>query len=293
MTKDIPNFRRGTTASKCLEQALAYAAVGLRPIPLKVQSRKPLKRWPDLASVDPDVVRRLFAKAFFADGVAIVTGHGLFVIDADRGHDGDVDGVAALARIATEHGGLPPGPICRTPRGGLHFYFSAPIGRVRNSAGVLARGVDVRGERGMALAPPSAGYEWEVSPLDVAVPAAPNWLVSLVAPTPVRHRMPFGNSLIVANVPAYVQTALDREVAKVANCQEGARMQTLNRVGFVIGGFVGTGLLDERLAIARLLEAATICGLVRDDGFERVERSILKALADGAAKNPRSLPVGV
>lgn len=55
-----------------------------------------------------------------------------------------------------------------TPSGGLHFYFKAGSeSHLRNSAGLLAEGVDVRGEGGYIGLPPSLPslhldeYQWE------------------------------------------------------------------------------------------------------------------------------------
>ncbi len=79
--------------------------------------------------------------------VAIATGaiSGLVVIDID-GPDGE-------ASLAT----LPPMPetrIVQTGRG-RHLYFAHPGGAVPNSAGKLGKGIDVRGDSGYVVAPPS------------------------------------------------------------------------------------------------------------------------------------------
>ena len=75
----------------------------------------------------------------------------------------------------------------RTPNGGVHLYYSVDA-PVRSSQGVLGPGLDVRGEGGMVVAPPSeiyvtgatgpaelAGYRWVdavgggVAPIDAAL----------------------------------------------------------------------------------------------------------------------------
>ena len=58
----------------------------------------------------------------------------------------------------------------KTPNGGLHLYFRYPDGeRLGNSRGDLPKGIDVRGQGGYALIPPSkvvlddgsvGEYEW-------------------------------------------------------------------------------------------------------------------------------------
>jgi P4 family phage/plasmid primase-like protien len=72
----------------------------------------------------------------------------------------------------------------RTGRGGLHEYFIWPFGsEVKNSAGKLIKGVDVRGKGGFVVAPPSLHangnrYEW-IDP-EAEIQKAPDWLLALV-----------------------------------------------------------------------------------------------------------------
>jgi hypothetical protein len=74
--------------------------------------------------------------------VGIVTGNGLAVLDIDTGHDGERPEWAVDTLTV------------RTASGGLHLYYAVDR-PVPNSVGRLARGVDVRGERGQVAAPPS------------------------------------------------------------------------------------------------------------------------------------------
>ena len=77
---------------------------------------------------------------------------GVFVLDVDRPE--------ALGELETEIGPLPATLSARTPRGGLHLYFRHVEG-LTNSPGGLPPGIDVRGEGGYVLVPPSSGYRWE------------------------------------------------------------------------------------------------------------------------------------
>jgi hypothetical protein len=83
---------------------------------------------------------------------------GLVVVDLDE-HDPANEGVSWRwwRETATARGWSPlETPKVSTPSGGLHVYFAAPEGRsVRNSAGKLAPGVDVRGDGGYVIAPGS------------------------------------------------------------------------------------------------------------------------------------------
>jgi Bifunctional DNA primase/polymerase, N-terminal len=84
--------------------------------------------------------------------VGIVTGEisNLVVLDFDPQHDGN----ASIERLERQIAPLPVTVEVTTGGGGRHLYFAHPGGLVRNRAG-LAQGVDVRGDGGYIVAPPS------------------------------------------------------------------------------------------------------------------------------------------
>jgi Bifunctional DNA primase/polymerase, N-terminal/Primase C terminal 2 (PriCT-2) len=118
-------------------------------------------------------------------GIGVPTGadNEIFVIEADTPKGHDVDGIAALKALEAEHGALPETLKARSPSGSLHFYFKHPGKglKVWNSSSTLAPGVDVRGDGGMVVAPPSKRgdgvYRW-LNELPIA--EAPTWLLDLV-----------------------------------------------------------------------------------------------------------------
>jgi len=94
--------------------------------------------------------------------VGIVTGmaSGLLVLDIDPRHGG----VESLALLEREHGSLPETAEVSTGGGGRHILFLHPGFRVKNRANMMP-GVDVRGDDGYIVAPPSLHasgrrYEW-------------------------------------------------------------------------------------------------------------------------------------
>lgn len=112
--------------------------------------------------------------------VAIVTGavSGLVVLDIDPRHGGD----ESLRRLEHEHGPLPLTPEVITGGGGRHIYFSHPGGIVRNRVALMP-GIDLRGDGGVVVAPPSLHplgkcYAWadQHGPDDVAPVPMPAWL---------------------------------------------------------------------------------------------------------------------
>jgi hypothetical protein len=75
-----------------------------------------------------------------------------------------------------------------TGSGGRHLYYVAPDFTVPNSAGKIAPGVDVRGDGGMVVAPPSVSAKGTYRPHPArrqTAAAMPYWLAELVKPKPV------------------------------------------------------------------------------------------------------------
>jgi hypothetical protein len=85
--------------------------------------------------------------------VAIRTGapSGVVVLDVDPAKGG----AESLAKLRQEFPDLPAKPTVITGNGGEHYYFAHPGHPVPNSAGQLAPGLDVRGDGGYVVIPPS------------------------------------------------------------------------------------------------------------------------------------------
>jgi hypothetical protein len=127
-------------------------------------------------------------------GVGILTGSAsgnIFVLDVDVGPGKDGDDSLRALQLANED--LPETAEVRTGGGGLHLYFRAPPGVavVRNSASKLGPGLDIRGEGGFVVAPPSMHasgqpYVWSwTNTLAEGIADAPAWLLDLVRAEPV------------------------------------------------------------------------------------------------------------
>jgi putative DNA primase/helicase len=107
-------------------------------------------------------------------GVPTGTPIGAFVIDIDAGEDDETGEVFSAEALKAELEGqvgesLPATWAARTPRGGLHLYFGVQGANYPgNRTGLIPR-VDVRGEGGYVIVPPSERsdgerYGWEVPP---------------------------------------------------------------------------------------------------------------------------------
>lgn len=97
-------------------------------------------------------------------GIATGSASGLFVVDVDDG-DGKI-GSESLQKLEREFEPLPRDFVVHTGGGGLHIYLATPPSEIRNSAGKLAANIDVRGDGGYVVAPPSIHasgkrYSWE------------------------------------------------------------------------------------------------------------------------------------
>jgi hypothetical protein len=133
----------------------AYARLGWRVFKIPPGQKIPRDRWghgppAERATRDLESVR-FRATLFPTYNIGIATGEGLAVIDIDPQHGGQTPHWAPNTRAA------------RTPHGGYHLYYNVTA-PVKTSTGLLAPGVDVRGDGGMVVAPPSltaAGcYTW-------------------------------------------------------------------------------------------------------------------------------------
>ena len=142
------------------------------------------------ATTDQLIIERWWTRSSPDANVAIRTGavSRLLVLDVD----GDA-GAESLRALECEHGALPRTASVVTPRGGQHFYFRHPGREVRNSAGLLGVGLDVRGDAGYVLAPPSVGANGRRYEPDERAPLAdvPEWLrARLTRPDGTRHAVP-------------------------------------------------------------------------------------------------------
>lgn len=167
-------------ATSSVEAALALSRAKRSAIP--VNGKKPLVAWQSFQTVVTDrVLIEGWFKKYPHAGVAHIMGRGVFVLDIDNkpGRVGD----ESLAALEAKHGKLPDTYSVTTPSGGRHFYFRVPDEmRTRNGTDNIGSGIDVRGDGGFVVAPPSlteAGAYVEDHPgRDYAM--APDWLIALV-----------------------------------------------------------------------------------------------------------------
>ena len=141
--------------------ALELARRGFRVFPIQPRGKKPLiKQWQKTATTDTEMIGRWWQRWPTANiGLACGRESGVWILD----RDGDA-GNASYERYKCKP--LETTLQVRTGNG-IHHYIAWPDdGTVmRNSAGKLGEGLDVRGEGGYVVAPPSIHpsgrpYEW-------------------------------------------------------------------------------------------------------------------------------------
>jgi len=204
---------------------------------------------------------------------------GFWVVDLDLDPVKKLDGKAELDKLIALHSTLPLTWASTTPRGGRHLFFAwDPNVDIRNSPSKIGPGIDVRGNGGYVILPPSRNatggmYQWEPGGPSNAAPAPP-WLATLAK---------------AKKASAYAKAALERECKDVAAALPGTRNHTLNTAAFSLGQLIGGGALDEEEVRDRLFEAAETCRLVADDGAPAVLATIDSGITAGK-KQPRTRP---
>jgi predicted DNA-binding transcriptional regulator AlpA len=218
----VPRSQAKRSPHDMLSHALALASAGMLVFPLHspeaagCSCRRPTCSQPGKhprwmrgimehgslsATTDPELIRRLWDRGPTSN-IGIRTGEKSNLIMI--GPDG-TQGIADLAALVDQHGPLPETPVAVSGGGGRHYLFRHPGVVVKNKANHRGLKIDVRGEGGLFVAPPSLHrsgnrYAWERHPADVPIVSPPPWLVSWMSepprpPAPIRQypRYPSGD----------------------------------------------------------------------------------------------------
>jgi hypothetical protein len=155
--------------------------------------RPAMTAWQHAATVDKQTISNWYRGMYANHGVGVATGpqpsgQNLIVIDIDE-HDLEQSGSDSFAKLESRYGALPETVEVATGSGGRHLYLLAPPAvEIRNDAGKrLGVGIDIRGDGGQVLAPPTVHpngtpYRWVEgrSPADIQPAPMPKWLVNLI-----------------------------------------------------------------------------------------------------------------
>lgn len=158
MTEPNPLFRA----------ALDYASAGWAIFPVEPRGKKPLTtNGFKAATTDATKIKEWWAKTPTANLGLDCGKSGVVVVDLDKRGEAGPDGVAEWAELVERERLQAKTLTSRTGGGGRHLVFKAPPGvEIKNSAGKLAPGIDVRAAGGYVVLPPSIHpsglpYQWE------------------------------------------------------------------------------------------------------------------------------------
>jgi hypothetical protein len=230
--------------------ALELAKRGFCVFPLVANGKTPatLHGYQD-ASADERRAADLWRRRTDAN-IGIACGaSGLVVIDVDVKRQ--VDGWDSLTAAMDRLGQLPgPTRMASTPSGGAHLYFRAPEGvEIRNSAGKLGPGLDVRARGGYVVAPPSAidgkRYRWDITEPAKVLPHA--WAKAMEVPV---RKAPEGRLPIAQHTDRrtrrYCVVANERACKDLRDRPLGVRNEAILRYGTSMGGLIHTGGITEQ-----------------------------------------------
>lgn len=218
-----------------LQHALRHAERGIPVFPVQANGKLPaFVGWQQQATTDPAKITRWW------DGNPDLNIGGLH--DSHVGADLDIkkDGIEHWKRWKTEKAArgllLPPTYVERSANGGIHHIYSCPYGfQVRNSVGLIAPGVDVRGRGGYLVLAGStikddAGFVNSYTVIEDRIPAeAPEWLIEACRPAHKRdkaaaQRLAPETEQAVEQAEWWLQTHAPRDIA------DGERNGTLFKV---------------------------------------------------------------
>lgn len=183
--------------SSMLGKALEYIDLGWKIFPLHTAKNSAcscgnqncssaakhphIKEWQKCCSNNSDQIKEWWDKWPEANiGLATGSSSALVVLDIDPRHGGK----ESLQELVRKNGMFPKTLTSNTGGGGYHLFFKEPMIKITNRTNVLP-GIDVRGEGGYVVAPPSfhqsgKQYSWTKELDQSAINEAPPWLLDFI-----------------------------------------------------------------------------------------------------------------
>lgn len=234
-------------------------------------------------SVDPAQIKDWWEQC--PDGnIGITTGQASGIVLLD------LDGPEGFKSV--ENADLPYTVKSKTGKG-AHNLFKYPDNVIIKNAVRIMPGVDVRGEGGLFVAPPSRhisgnNYEWVVGPDATELADMPGWMLEKTKKQLEKETtrdIPPVKSNGHSSHNAYAQAALAKEIEAVRTAAPGTRNHQLNKSAFSLGQLVGAAVLTQTEVEYELENAGTQAGL---SGVE-IKQTLRSGLNAGM-QEPRVLP---
>jgi putative DNA primase/helicase len=199
---------------------------------------------------------------------------GLVVIDLDQKNG--KNGIARFASICKDRGIDVSGALrAVTPTGGQHYIFQYDHSTdpIRGKTDLLDKGVDVKGEEGYIILPPSRvgtgvyvedGGDWSQAPAPL-----PESLLELIKEKLEEVR---------SDAKRKAKEALSKEINTVASTPEGNRNSRLNSSAYYLGRFVYQESLSQEEVEEELVKAAQESGLELEEAIKTVRSGLAAAI---------------
>jgi hypothetical protein len=236
-------------------EIIISSSLGRKVFPVAAGSKNPLVKWrsSDPASSELDQINRWYIRWGNTNwGLATGVDSGVFVVDIDskEGYDWVVShGLTDTYSVKT--GGNTPEKLSY----GYHFYFQHPGAgiAIKNSAKDLSPGVDVRGDGGYVLIPPSVTElpYYVANQREVAV--APQWLIDRITKSEAQIAADSNSELSIQDREhgANIYRKACREYPETP---DGQWNNELNKLGGLAGRMVASGCFDEDYALTLALD---------------------------------------
>jgi len=248
-------------------ETLKMLDLGMRLFPVVAREKHPLiSEWQKKATTDRGQIDR-WAKEFVGCNWGIATGRasGCFVVD--------VDGDAGFASVKTwhnEHGESWGNTLLADTGKGRHLYYRFPPDvKVRNSAGKIAPGIDIRGEGGYVVSPGSVHPSGSLYCIKIELPIveAEQWLLELILNRrPKSEIKAERTALAVVSAPSQVEVG------------EGGRNSTLTMLA---GGMRRKAMAYESIAAGLVAENQKRCKPpLEEDEVLEIARSVSRYAPD-------------
>ncbi len=241
-----PQNRPIAESQNFLDCAMFYINHNIKVFPVGRQDKKPLCSNGFKSATDDLVVLNKWNQNFPDCNIGIPTGdmNQIFVVDVD----GEI-GAQSLALWEEKYGPLNV-PTVLTGKG-KHLYFKMPANRyIRCSVNKIANHIDIRGNGGYVVAPPSLHanghqYTWQNWDMCQPFPDAPDWLLDLLESTP-KSTLSDDNLLTqIVNAPQGTRndTVFGASIKLINQTQKDMTMNTLKET--IVHAAMQSGLSQQ------------------------------------------------
>jgi P4 family phage/plasmid primase-like protien len=235
--------------------------------------------WPDDATTDHQEIILTWGESPEANiGIATGITSGIFVVDVDEGirPDGTYkQGLESKIDLEDVYDEFPETYAVTTGGGGTQYYFRMPDGyMIKNAVKVFGDDfpdIDMRGDGGMVVAPPSvSGRGPYTVEQDGEVAEPPQWMLDLLLrhgvmeplegpedPHPDASSTPAPAAVVAPSPPpAWLESSLAAKADAIRTAAPGTANVTNNRMAYMIGQYIPHGWISLEDAETRLTEAA-------------------------------------